>query len=95
MGYKNPDFRCAFLNPENFCPDGWVDGDQKFPSIFLILMYAKAHVYMHLYMYSKVVTKILWVSKFDIKFGSVGDFSDFWFQTCHLPLENGEAAYRS
>ena len=24
----------------------------------------------------------------------VGDFSDFWFQTCHLPPESGAAAYR-
>ena len=38
---------------------GWVDGDQKCPSIFLLLMYNKHHVYMYLYMYSKVVTKIL------------------------------------
>ena len=39
--------------------DGRMDGDQKCPSIFLILMYVKDHVYMYLYTYSKVVTKIL------------------------------------
>ena len=41
--------------------DGWdgrMDVDQKCPSIFLILMYFKDHVYMYLFMYSKVVTKI-------------------------------------
>ena len=39
--------------------DGRMDGDQKGPSIFLIFMYVKDHVYMYLYTYSKVVTKIL------------------------------------
>ena len=39
--------------------DGRMDGDQKCPSIFLILMYVKDHVYMYLYTYSKVVTNIL------------------------------------
>ena len=28
------------------CADGRMDGDQKCPSIFLILMYVKYHVYM-------------------------------------------------
>ena len=42
--------------------DGWMDGwtgHQKCPSIFLILMYVEDHIYMYLYTYSKVVTKIL------------------------------------
>ena len=33
----------------------WVGGDQKCPSIFLTLIYGKDH----LYVYPKVVTKIL------------------------------------
>ena len=38
-------------------------GDQKGLSIFLIFKYVKDNVYMYLYMYSKVVTKILTVFK--------------------------------
>ena len=44
--------------------DGRMDGDQKYPSIFLILMYVKDQVYMYLYMFSKVATKILMGFKF-------------------------------
>ena len=39
--------------------DGWMGGDQKGLSIFLIFKYVIDNVYMYLYMYSKVVTKIL------------------------------------
>ena len=38
---------------------GWVDGDQKGLSISLIFKSVKDNVYMYLYIYSKVATKIL------------------------------------
>ena len=52
--------------------DGWVGGDQKFTSIFLFFKYVEDNVYTYLFMYSKVITKILMAFKIDVKFGSGG-----------------------
>ena len=50
--------------------DGRMDGDQKGPSIFLIFMYVKDHVYMYTYIRTqKLSPRFLWVSKFDVKLG--------------------------
>ena len=53
--------------------DGRMDGDQKCPSIFVILMYVKDHIYMYLCT-QKLSPRFLWVSKFDVKLGSGYDF---------------------
>ena len=48
---------------------GWVGGDQKGLSIFLIFKYVNDNVYICT---EKLSQRFLWVSKFDIKFGSGG-----------------------
>ena len=50
---------------------GWMDGISKVSFKFLYTLWVySACIYLLIYIYSKIVTKFLWVSKFHVKLGA-------------------------